>query len=386
MTRNVKTLGQVFTPEHVVYNMTNLRKNYGTILEPSCGDGAFSSQIKDCVAIEYDKSVAPNDALVMDFFDYSLDNKFDTIIGNPPYVRYQDISQDTKDKLDMTLFDERSNLYLFFIHKCINHLNPHGELIFIVPRDFLKATSSIQLNNFIYDKGTITDIVDLGDKKIFKGACPNCVIFRFEKDNFERKTNQTKHFSVVNGQLLFTNKVYTTLFSDLFFVKVGAVSGADKYFISTNGNREFVCSQTRETSKTRKMFYNIETDALLPYRQELLDRKIKKFNDNEWYLWGRNYFESNKERIYVNCKTRKLEPFFYHNCKAYDGSVLAIFPKFDASIEQCKELAEALNKVDWQELGFVCDGRYLFSQKSLEGCILPDEFSKYLTLIKQNND
>jgi hypothetical protein len=37
--------------------------------------------------------------------------------------------------------------------------------------------------------------------------------------------------------------------------------------------------------------------------------------------------------------------------------------------------AELLNDaVDWQELGFVCDGRFLFSQRSLQTCMLPDVF------------
>ena len=358
--------------------MIALRKNKGSILEPSCGDGAFFNKIKDCVGIEYDSTVAPKGAMVMDFFDYSIDNKFDTIIGNPPYVRFQDISQDTKDKLDMTRFDERSNLYIFFIEKCIKHLNNKGELIFITPRDFLKATSAMKLNQFIYEEGTITDIIDLGDEKIFKGATPNCVIFRFEKGNFTRKTNKTKTFSVVNGQVFFTTGTYDIKFSDLFYVKVGAVSGADQYFISEKGNKDFVYSETCKTGKTRKMIYNEKSEELNPHKEKLLNRGIKKFTEDNWYTWGRKYYESNEERIYVNGKTRNENPFFYHDCKAYDGSVLAIFPKFKASAKECKGIAAELNKVNWEELGFVCDGRYLFSQKSLENCVLPENFRKYI--------
>ena len=173
---NVSVLGQVFTPKRIVSDMISLIRNHGNILEPSCGNGAFFSQLDNCTGIEIDPKVAPQDALCMDFFDFSTENKFDTIIGNPPYVRYQDISLETKKKLDKTLFDERSNLYLFFIHKCIQHLKPKGELIFIVPRDFLKSTSSIRLNEFIYKSGTITDIIELGDEKIFTELYRN---FRF---------------------------------------------------------------------------------------------------------------------------------------------------------------------------------------------------------------
>ena len=140
---DVKTLGQVFTPAEVVNKMLSLRKNFGRVLEPSCGAGAFFNAIPNCVGIEIDSNHCPKNAYNMDFFDYPISEKFDTIIGNPPYVSFQDISESTKSKLDMQLFNSRANLYLFFIEKCIRHLTSHGELIFIVPRDFLKSTSSI---------------------------------------------------------------------------------------------------------------------------------------------------------------------------------------------------------------------------------------------------
>jgi methylase of polypeptide subunit release factors len=38
----------------------------------------------------------PEGALVRDFFDYPLSEQFDTIIGNPPYVRFQDVAVNTK--------------------------------------------------------------------------------------------------------------------------------------------------------------------------------------------------------------------------------------------------------------------------------------------------
>ena len=58
------------------------------------------------------------------------------------------------------------------------------------------------------------------------------------------------------------------------------------------------------------------------------------------------------------------------------GSVLAIFPH-DAGIALA-EFCDALNRVDWEQLGFVCDGRHIFSQRSLENAPLPDEFARFL--------
>ncbi|MBQ9253468.1 MAG: class I SAM-dependent methyltransferase [Bacteroidales bacterium] len=373
---NVEQLGQVFTPFSIVSQMLALRKNNGRVLEPSCGNGAFFHQIPSCIGIEIDSNHCPEGALNMDFFDYPLSEKFDTIIGNPPYVRYQDINTQTKEKLNSSLFDERSNLYLFFIEKCLKHLNTKGELIFITPRDFLKATSSIKLNQYLFSLGTITDIIDLGDSRIFKGFNPNCIIFRFEKDNFTRRTNVYKEFVCSNGQLFFTDNNYPFAFSDIFFVKVGAVSGNDKIFESEEfGNKDFVCSFTYKTGKTRRMIFNEKNDYLFQFKEELLNRRIKHFDESNWWQWGRNHYISNEKRIYVNTKTRNKKPFFLHPCKDYDGSVLAIFPKNqNADLEDmCREL----NNVNWEELGFVCDGRYLFSQKSLQNTLLPETFRKF---------
>lgn len=385
-TFNVKELGQVFTPQYIVSDMMNLIQNNGRFLEPSCGDGAFFKNLpSNKVGIEIDKNVINDEQILnIDFFNYPLNEKFDTIVGNPPYVKYQDIKIETKILLKIynQIFDERSNLYLFFIYKCILHLKDKGELIFITPRDFLKSTSSIKLNNFLFSQGSITDFIDLGDKKIFKSAQPNCVIWRFEKGNFKRNTNCLKEFNCINGQILFTKTHYFIPFSKLFFVKVGAVSGADQIFTNEKfGNMEFVCSSTKKTKKTKKMIYGIYGKTckyLIQNKEILLTRKIKKFNENNWWQWGRDYYKSDLERIYVNTKTRNKNPFFINDCKAYDGSILAIFPKFKCDKKLLQEICDKLNEIDWEELGFVCDGRFLFSQRSLENCLLNENFKDFL--------
>ncbi len=396
---NIETLGQVFTSEDVAEFMTNLIKNKGTILEPSAGDGVFIKTLhkkgfKNVTAIEIDKRFCKkHNFLCKDFFDFSIKNKFDTIIGNPPYIKYNRILKETKEKIKNSkeidfnkIFDNRTNLYQYFIYKSILHLKDKGEIIFITPREFLKATSSIKLNELIYNLGTITDFVDLGDKKIFNKALPNVAIFRFEKGNFSRKTKyytdlnsqyKEKNFVFHNGQLFFLTQKYSVRFNDLFFVKVGAVSGADKYYEHPDGI-EFVCSYTAKTKKTKKMIYNTFHPHLEKYKTELLNRKIKKFNENNWWEWGRKYYVSDEERIYVNCKTRNKKPFFIHKCKAYDGSVLAIFPKKKVSKENLEKMKEYLNETNWEELGFYINGRFLFSQRSLENSLLPEKFKEFL--------
>ena len=376
-------LGQVFTPPSIVQRMVTLRRQNGEILEPASGAGAFLQQLPPALttSIEIDTNLATPPTLNLDFFDYPISHKFDTVIGNPPYVRHQDIAPDTLRKLNFDLFDKRSNLYLFFIAKALQHLRPHGEMIFIVPRELLKANSAAKLNQLLYDQGTITDYIDLGDNPIFGAYAPNCIIIRFERNNFTRLTNGNLRFHCQNGQLFFLSRNYPVQFNDLFFVKVGAVSGANKYFISSHGNLDFVYSQTRKTGKTRRMFYNIEAPELLPYRTALLARHIKHFQPTEWYKWGRAHYVSDLPRIYVNYKTRNSNPFFMHPCPNYEGTILAIFPKFptiDLSLA-----THLLNQTNWSEIGFYCNGRYLFEPQALANTILPPEFAALLPKANQ---
>ena len=384
MSRNVDQLGQVFTPPDVVDFMLGLCRNSGRVLEPAAGDGAFFATLRerraDCVGIELDPRVAPEGAEVRDFFDYPLSEQFDTIIGNPPYVRFQDIAVDTRKRLKSELFDKRSNLFLFFIEKCIRHLKPSGELVFIVPREFIKLTAARKLNAWLYEQGSITHFYETGDTRVFGEHTPNCAIFRFEKGRVDHRMADGRRFVEVDGQLMFLRDDYSVRFADVFMVKVGAVSGADNIFTHPKGNMEFVCSKTVETGETRRMLYGIKHPHLEKHKAELLARRVKTFDESNWWQWGRAFPINLNPRIYVNGRTRKREPFFLHDCNSFDGAVLALFTKNRRMPR--RELIECMlmlnRNVDWQELGFVCDGRFLFTQRSLQTCVLPEKFSRFL--------
>ncbi len=385
MMRNVEQLGQVFTPPIVVAFMLALRQNGGRTLEPSAGNGAFFSTLReqgaDCVGIEIDRRVAPAGALVRDFFAYPLREQFDTIIGNPPYVRFQDVPAVTRKRLESPLFDKRTNLFLFFIEKCIRHLKPGGELIFIVPREFIKLTAAKKLNAWLYQQGSITHFYETGDVRVFSEHTPNCAIFRFEKGRMDRRMADGRTFTEVDGQLMFLRDNYGVRLADIFDVKVGAVSGADHIYSHPGGNLEFVCSKTIDTGETRRMLYGIRHPHLEKHKEALLARRVRAFSEKNWWQWGRAFPHTSDPRIYVNGRTRKAEPFFLHDCEAFDGSVLALFPHNRRMARRdLIECTMMLNReVNWQELGFVCDGRFIFTQRSLQTCLLPEKFARYLS-------
>lgn len=360
-------LGQFYTPSHIVELMVSLIENKGTIIEPSCGPGAFLSYLPGhAIGIEIDEATAHKNALIMDFFDYST--SVDTIIGNPPYVRYQDIVPSTKSKLSNN-FDNRSNLYLFFIEHSINLLNDNGELIFIVPRDFIKTTSALKLNERLFQEGGFTFWKEYGDEKIFADAAPNVVIFRWVKGLKEHKIP----VSFYNGYLSFgeiktdKKKIYL---NTLFDIRVGGASGANKVFIEDNGNIDLVVSDTKKTGLTKKAHYsNTPTDYLMQHKETLMNRRIKKFTENNWWEWGRKINHIEGPKIYVNNKTRDMAPFFTHESGWYDGSVLALIPKENNNFD-LQTMIDILNNTNWDEQGFLVGGRLVFGQRSLSNAYI----------------
>jgi adenine-specific DNA-methyltransferase len=366
MTFTKENLGQFFTPPHIVTEMVNLIENNGVIIEPSCGPGAFLEQLPQCtIGIELDPSLAHPNAIIMDFFDCTV--QADTIIGNPPYVRYQDIHPVTHPKLPNG-FDNRSNLYLFFIEHSMNLLKDNGELIFIVPRDFIKTTSALQLNERLFNNGGFTYWHEFGDEKVFADASPNVAIFRWVKGG-----THTIPVTIHNGYLTFgeeiteKKKVYL---NTLFDILVGGASGANGVFIEETGNIDLVVSDTKRTGQTKKAHYaTAPTDYLQEHKTTLLARRIKTFNESNWWEWGRKIRYIDGPKIYVNNKTRDMQPFFTNESGWFDGSVLALVPK-DPNAHKIEDLIDILNNTDWNSQGFLVGGRLIFGQRSLSNAYI----------------
>ena len=57
----------------------------------------------------------------------------------------------------------------------------------------------------------------------------------------------------------------------------------------------------------------------------------------------------------------------------WDGSVLALFPKRDIDLKQATDI---LNGLDWNNIGFMAGGRYIFSQKSLKEALVDVKYFK----------
>lgn len=105
---------------------------------------------------------------------------FDIVIGNPPYVRHEDIRDLTpvlKNDYQYECGSSRADLYVFFYERSIKLLKPGGVLSFITSNKWYRAKYGEALRLFMATHTQLNSIIDFGDEAVFKAiAYPTIVI------------------------------------------------------------------------------------------------------------------------------------------------------------------------------------------------------------------
>jgi len=107
---------------------------------------------------------------------------FDVVIGNPPYIRIQNLEHNTIDyyKSNYNSFFQKADIYLLFIEKAISILKENNGLSFINPTLFLSSGYGQGLREFLV-KYQVSRIVDFGDLPVFEEAITYTGIFFIRK-------------------------------------------------------------------------------------------------------------------------------------------------------------------------------------------------------------
>lgn len=195
--KNLKELGQFFTPEIVAKYMVNLSgvKKDDKILEPSCGEGIFLKCLEEngfnnITAYEVDytlNNISNTKIIYKSFINENQIEKYSLIIGNPPYIRWKNLKVELKEELKKNeLWNKYFNslcdyLYLFIL-KSIELLEENGELIFITPEYWMHTTHSISLRNYMVEKGYFEKIIHFSETPIFESVNSSIIIFKYIKN------------------------------------------------------------------------------------------------------------------------------------------------------------------------------------------------------------
>lgn len=169
---NKNKFGQYFTPKVVADFMIDLAdvSTDAKILEPSCGEGVFLEILQqkgynNLTAFEIDEELATNFPFVRyeSFVSANVNETFDLIIGNPPYIRWKNLEDELKQELSTNpiwnkYFNSLCDYLYIFILKSIELLNENGQLIFICPEYWMNTTHSISLRNYMVQHGYFEEI------------------------------------------------------------------------------------------------------------------------------------------------------------------------------------------------------------------------------------
>ncbi len=371
--------GQYFTKNKLLKLCVNklIKNNPKLILEPSVGRGDLVDYVRNkrkgmCFdmyeideEIEFLEDIEKEKINFGDFLNFKIDKKYKTIIGNPPYVK-----------------TSSGNLYIKFIEKCYDLLKDKGELIFIVPSDFIKLTSSGKIINKMLGNGTFTDIYHPNDERLFEKANIDVIVFRYCKDiSLEKKimlNGDEKYLINSNGIITFSDEkcLNMTEFSGYFEISVGMVTGKEGVFKNERyGNIDMLNGKNKKNKYILLNEFPSKDEELNKYMREnkdtLIKRKIRKFDENNWYEWGalRNYNKirenMGKECLYVYNLSRSKEICFIDKVQYFGGSLIMMIPKKSIDL---KKICEYMNSDKFKE-NYMYSGRFKIGHKQLCNCL-----------------
>ena len=99
------------------------------------------------------------------------DGGFDAVIGNPPYVRQEGLSEfKAYMKARYKAYHSAADLYVYFIERGLSLLRPGGLLGIVVSSSLLRATYATALRRWIGETAGILQFVDFGGLRVFEKA------------------------------------------------------------------------------------------------------------------------------------------------------------------------------------------------------------------------
>lgn len=266
--------GQYFTPKVVaefMIEMASISKD-SKILEPSCGQGVFLELLQqkgfnNLTAFEIDQELANefNCVKYESFISAKIDEKFDLIIGNPPYIRWKNLESELKQELSNNpiwnkYFNSLCDYLYIFILKSIELLNDNGELIFICPEYWMNTTHSISLRNYMVQNGYFEEIYHFNETPIFDKVTVSIIIFKFVKSKEKKdKIDVSKFYAnqKLTAETLnnLKNKIH---FKDAEFLSVSQFKLNERWLLQSDEVRqELKILETNCLKKSQNTLLNL---------------------------------------------------------------------------------------------------------------------------------
>lgn len=201
-----KVRGAFFTPDAITAYLAQwaVRSAEDRIFEPSAGDAAFlvavTHRLRELGATEPEVDgveIHPASAATArrrvteaggrarirtaDFFGIDPRPEYAAVIGNPPYIRYQDFrgqvraqSRRAALKAGVTLSALASSWAAFTVHAAL-FLRPGGRMALVLPAELLSVNYAAAVRKFLFDRFASVELV-MFDEQVFPEAEADVVL------------------------------------------------------------------------------------------------------------------------------------------------------------------------------------------------------------------
>ncbi|MFE4468054.1 N-6 DNA methylase [Leifsonia sp. NPDC056824] len=205
-----KARGAFFTPQRIADFIAcwAIRGEHETVMEPSCGEAAFllsaSRRLNELGAddlssghqlhgVELHADSAARAAALLaaqgagstidvgDFFLVDPSPRFDAVVGNPPYVRYQSFSGESRVRsrgaalrAGVNLTALASSWAAFTVHAAL-FLKRGGRMGLVLPAELLSVNYASPVRKFLFERFRDVSIV-LFEERVFPGVLEEVVL------------------------------------------------------------------------------------------------------------------------------------------------------------------------------------------------------------------
>ena len=202
-----KLRGGYYTPQTIADFIVEwaVRSPEDKILEPSCGNGSFLHALitrticADATGVELDPVEAKKAVEYgypiknEDFFSYyesEVENKqkFDVILGNPPFIRYQNFDEQYREVAFRLMKahgfhpNRLTNIWLPFLMLSCEALSDTGRIGMVIPAELFQVDYASEARNYLSSRFESLTLVTFR-KLVFEGIQQEVIILLGEKQS-----------------------------------------------------------------------------------------------------------------------------------------------------------------------------------------------------------
>ena len=318
------------------------------------------------------------DQVIINPFDFS-NLRFDVIVGNPPYMKSEDMKNITPLELPLykTNYDsayKQFDKYFLFLEQGINLLADDGILGYIVPSKFTKVGAGKKLRELLADKEHLHSVVSFGANQVFADKTTyTCLLILNKKPQKTFKYAEVKSLKSWKvrepGAVKYETQNTKSLDSEVWVLIPSELKSVFKNIISQSSTLENILGEKNITNgiqtsknplyiitpnKLDKSFiyfeikgkkWKIEKEVIRPYYKTPTSKKHKeKFNT--YNFLSPNSFvifpykkQNGKVDIIIESELRSKFPLTHSYFKYYEKEI------------KTREVSPPINKDDWYKFG-----------------------------------